>query len=52
MYSAGIMLYEMLTGHVPFEGDNSVAIALKHISDMPKPPADLNPRFRPRSTTL
>lgn len=47
LYSAGIMLYEMLTGHVPFEGDNSVAIALKHISDMPKPPADLNPKIPP-----
>ena len=47
LYSAGIMLYEMLTGQVPFEGDNSVAIALKHISDMPKPPADLNPKIPP-----
>jgi serine/threonine-protein kinase len=47
LYSTGIMLYEMLTGRVPFEGDNSVAIALKHISDMPAPPIDLNPKIPP-----
>lgn len=47
LYSAGIMLYEMLTGHVPFEGDNSVAIALKHISDAPRPPIELNPKIPP-----
>lgn len=47
LYSAGIMLYEMLTGHVPFEGDNSVAIALKHISDAPRPPVELNPKIPP-----
>ena len=47
LYSTGIMLYEMLTGHVPFEGDNSVAIALKHISDMPKQPIELNPKIPP-----
>ncbi len=47
LYSTGIMLYEMLTGHVPFEGDNSVAIALKHISDMPAPPIELNPKIPP-----
>jgi len=36
IYSLGITIYEMLTGHVPFDGNNSVAIALKHInSDLP-----------------
>lgn len=47
LYSTGVMLYEMLTGHVPFEGDNSVAIALKHISDTPVPPIQLNPKIPP-----
>ncbi len=36
IYSIGITMYEMLTGHVPFDGNNSVAIALKHLnSEMP-----------------
>jgi serine/threonine-protein kinase len=37
IYSIGIILYEMLTGRVPFEGDSAVAIALKHVSEQPRP---------------
>ncbi len=38
IYSLGIVLFEMLTGHVPFDGDNPVTIAMKHMNDeMPKP---------------
>ena len=47
LYSAGIMLYEMLTGRVPFDGDNSVSIALKHISDNPVPPIELSNKVSP-----
>ena len=44
IYSCAIMLYEMLTGEVPFGGDNSVAIALKHLQEDIMPPRELNPR--------
>ncbi len=47
LYSTGIMLYEMLTGNVPFDGDTSVSIALKHISDIPVPPIDLSKKVSP-----
>jgi eukaryotic-like serine/threonine-protein kinase len=41
LYSLGIVLYEMLTGHVPFSGDTAVEIAMKHLSSVPKPPSEL-----------
>ena len=45
IYSCAIMLYEMLTGQVPFGGDNSVAIALKHLQEDITPPAEINPKI-------
>lgn len=45
LYSMGVVLYEMLTGKVPFEGENPIAIALKHLSDMPVPPQALASRI-------
>ena len=45
IYSCAIMLYEMLTGQVPFAGDNSVAIALKHLQEEIIPPIQVNPRI-------
>jgi serine/threonine-protein kinase len=47
LYSTGVMLYEMLTGRVPFDGETSVAIALKHISDIPAPPIQFNTKIPP-----
>ncbi len=43
IYSLGIVIYEMLTGKVPFDGDTSVSIALKHIQQSPLPPKEINP---------
>ncbi len=47
LYSIGIMLFELLTGRVPFEGDSAVAIALKQVSETPPRPAVLNPAVTP-----
>jgi serine/threonine-protein kinase len=43
LYSVGIVLYEMLTGAVPFTGDSPVEIAMKHVGETPHPPSALAP---------
>ena len=43
LYSVGIVLYEMLTGTVPFKGDSAVTVALKHVNEMATEPATLVP---------
>ena len=47
LYAIGIILYEMVTGHVPFDGDSAVTIALKQVSEPPVPPTHLNPAVTP-----
>jgi serine/threonine-protein kinase len=39
LYSVGVVLYEMLTGEVPFTGDTAVEIAMKHVNETPRPPS-------------
>ena len=45
IYSLGITMYEMVTGHVPFEGDNTVAVALAHLEEPITPPSSFNPKI-------
>src|SRR6059058_2924637 len=43
LYSVGVVLYELLTGQVPFTGETPLEIAMKHLSEVPKPPSELRP---------
>lgn len=48
LYSLGVVMYEMATGKVPFDADNSVGIAVMHIQDEPEDPIKLNKNLSPR----
>ena len=47
LYSLGVVLYELLTGKTPFDGETPVEIAMKHLSNAPKPPSKLRPDIPP-----
>ena len=45
IYSAGVVLYEMLTGKLPFDGDSAVSVAIQHLSSVPLAPRSINPEI-------
>ncbi|MCS6885357.1 MAG: serine/threonine-protein kinase [Acidobacteriota bacterium] len=47
IYSLGVILYELLTGHLPFKGSSPIALVLNHIHSLPKPLRELNPQVPP-----
>lgn len=47
LYSTGVVLYELLTGRPPFQGETAVATAYQHVSEAPTPPSRLNPAVTP-----
>jgi serine/threonine-protein kinase len=47
LYSIGVLLYEALTGRVPFEGESAVAVAMKQVSETPQRPSSINPAVSP-----
>lgn len=47
LYSVGVILYEALTGRVPFEADSAIAIAMKQVSQAPQRPSSIEPRVSP-----
>lgn len=52
VYSLGIILYELLTGKVPYDGETPISIALKHLQEEAVPPSKLNPRVNPALENL
>ena len=47
LYSTGVLLYELLTGDVPFRGETAVAVAYQHVSERPQAPSERNPELTP-----
>jgi serine/threonine-protein kinase len=52
LYSVGVILFELLTGHVPFEAESAVTIALKHVSEPPPAPSAFDPSIPPELETV
>jgi eukaryotic-like serine/threonine-protein kinase len=52
IYSTGVVLYEIFTGSLPFEGDSPLAVVLKHVNDAPPLPQSKNPRIDPKIAAI
>jgi serine/threonine-protein kinase len=48
LYALGVVLYELVTGRLPFDGESPITIALRHMYDPPPPPRSVNPQLSPR----
>src|SRR6266852_2092497 len=52
IYSTGVVLYEMFTGSLPFEGDSPLAVVLKHVQEKPPSPQTKNPKIDPKIAAI
>jgi len=52
LYAIGVILFELLTGHVPFDAESAVTVALKHVSEPPPPPSAFDPAVPPELETI